>query len=176
MLVAARWPGWPRAGRGTPPPRARRAHQLAREIPGRDGHAGDGDLSTAAARCARRADEFARQSRCCIRARQTADDLLERAAFRSGNWADVLVVTNDSAVRDVVGAGGPDLKLREFFALHPERDGTTDAGHQKPQPARANSSTDRQPMKTTAPLAPPAALAGSPPRRARRTATLPAGV
>jgi len=37
---------------------------------------------------------------------QTADDLIERAAHRFRDYGEVLVVTNDSAERDTVGAFG----------------------------------------------------------------------
>jgi len=52
-------------------------------------------------------DEFARQVEVLYSGGgQTADDLLERAAYRFRELGDVLVVTNDSAVRDVVGGAG----------------------------------------------------------------------
>ena len=52
-------------------------------------------------------DEFARQVEVLYSGGgQTADDLIERAAFRLKEYGDVLVVTNDFAVRDLVGGAG----------------------------------------------------------------------
>jgi len=52
-------------------------------------------------------DEFTRQVEVLFSGGgQTADDLLERAAFRFREFGDVLVVTDDYAVRDVVGGAG----------------------------------------------------------------------
>jgi predicted RNA-binding protein with PIN domain len=52
-------------------------------------------------------DEFARQVEVLYSGGgQKADDLIERAAFRLKEYGDVLVVTNDFAVRDLVGGAG----------------------------------------------------------------------
>jgi predicted RNA-binding protein with PIN domain len=62
-------------------------------------------------------DEFARPVEVLYSGGgQTADDLLERAAFRLKEYGDVLVVTDDFAVRDVVGgAGGLTASCENFL-------------------------------------------------------------
>lgn len=52
------------------------------------------------------------------RAGQTADDLIERAAHRFQPYGEVLVVTDDFAVRDVVGGfGGSTASCENFIRM-----------------------------------------------------------
>ena len=50
------------------------------------------------------------------RAGQTADDLIERAAYRFQSYGEVLVVTDDSAERDTIsGFGGSVSSCTNFI-------------------------------------------------------------
>jgi len=52
------------------------------------------------------------------RARQTADDMIERAAHRFQEYGEVLVVTDDNAERDVVGGfGGSVASCANFIRM-----------------------------------------------------------
>jgi predicted RNA-binding protein with PIN domain len=47
---------------------------------------------------------------------QTADQMIERAAYRLAAYGEVLVVTNDRAERDIVlGSGGMASSCEEFI-------------------------------------------------------------
>lgn len=63
------------------------------------------------------ADEFARHVEVLYSGGgQTADDLIERAAFRFKDYGEVLVVTDDNAVRDtVIHFGGLATSCENFF-------------------------------------------------------------
>jgi predicted RNA-binding protein with PIN domain len=64
-------------------------------------------------------DEFARSVEVLFSgAGHTADDLIERAAYRLKPYGDVLVVTDDFAVRDtVIGMGGQAASCDNFMSM-----------------------------------------------------------
>ena len=68
------------------------------------------------------ADEFARPVEVLYSGGgQTADDLIERAAFRLKDYGDVLVVTDDLAERDtVISMGGLAASCENFLRMFQE--------------------------------------------------------
>ncbi|HTI97428.1 MAG TPA: NYN domain-containing protein [Dongiaceae bacterium] len=65
------------------------------------------------------ADEFARQVEVLFSGTgQTADDLIERAAYRFREYGEVLVVTDDLAERDTItGLGGLTASCASFLQM-----------------------------------------------------------